>query len=84
MILLAWLWPAGGAGDGPFSLSELANYGVSVIFFFYGLKLSRAKLVAGLGNWRLHILVQASTFILFPLLVLPFKALLPGDLQLLN
>jgi sodium/bile acid cotransporter 7 len=83
MILLAWLWPQGGTGDGPFSLSELANYGVSVIFFFYGLRLSRAKLVAGLGNWRLHILVQGSTFILFPLLVLPCKALLPDDLQLL-
>lgn len=83
MIVLAYLWPRGGTGEGPFSLSELANYGVSVIFFFYGLKLSKAKLVAGLGNWRLHLLAQGSTFILFPLLILPWKTLLPEDLQLL-
>jgi len=83
MIILAWLWPAGGTGEGPLSLSELANYGVSIIFFFYGLKLSKEKLVAGLGNWKLHMLVQGSTFILFPLIVLPCKALLPEDLHLL-
>ncbi|WP_333820757.1 bile acid:sodium symporter family protein [Ohtaekwangia sp.] len=73
MILLAYLWPEGGVSQDAFSLSSLANYGVSLIFFFYGLRLSGKKLKEGLGNWRLHILVQASTFILFPLLVLPFK-----------
>lgn len=83
MIILAYIWPHGGTGKGTFSLSALANYGVSLIFFFYGLKLSKAKLVAGLGNWRLHILAQSSTFIMFPLLLLPWRALLPADLQLL-
>lgn len=83
MIILAWLWPGGGTAEGPVSLSDLANYGVSIIFFFYGLKLSKEKLVAGLGNWKLHMLVQGSTFILFPLIVLPCKALLPDDLHLL-
>lgn len=75
MIVLARLWPQGGIGKGTFSLSGLANYGVSMVFFFYGLKLSKEKLKAGLGNWRLHLVIQASTFILFPLMALVVKPL---------
>jgi len=84
VIILASQWPGPGIARGTFSLSSLTNIGVSFIFFFYGLKLNRAKLVAGLSNWKLHILVQASTFIIFPVLVLLFKPLLQQpDLQLL-
>lgn len=84
MIGLAWIRPEGGLGDGPFSLSSLANYGVSLIFFFYGLRLNKAKLRAGLSNWRLHLVVHASTFLLFPLLVIPLKAVLETpDTQLI-
>lgn len=60
-----------------FSPAELAGWGVGVIFFFYGLKLSPAKLKAGLSNFKLHILIQLSTFVLFPLLVLGAMALVP-------
>nr|WP_266369443.1 bile acid:sodium symporter family protein [Tellurirhabdus rosea] len=70
MIGLAYLWPGPGLGEGPLSLSAIANYGVSVIFFFYGLRLSGEKLKAGLSNWRLHLTIHLTTFVLFPLLVL--------------
>jgi sodium/bile acid cotransporter 7 len=84
VIVLASQFPGPGVADGPFSISSIANIGVSLIFFFYGLKLNRSKLVAGLSNWRLHILVQAGTFILFPLLVLAIRPLLDrGDTQVL-
>ncbi|RYY27472.1 MAG: bile acid:sodium symporter [Chitinophagaceae bacterium] len=73
MIFIAWLWPQWGVNEGQFSLSVLAGYGVSAIFFFYGLKLDRQKLMAGLGHWRLHLVVQLSTFVLFPVLVLLFR-----------
>src|ERR1044072_2630923 len=56
MIILASQFPGPGIAEGPFSISWLANIGVSLIFFFFGLKLNRNKLVAGLSNWRLHIL----------------------------
>jgi solute carrier family 10 (sodium/bile acid cotransporter), member 7 len=79
MIGLAYLWPTPGVMEGPLSLGALANYGVSLIFFFYGLRLSPEKLRAGLGNWRLHLVVQFSTFLLFPLLVLPWQALVEGQ-----
>ncbi|WP_347156389.1 bile acid:sodium symporter family protein [Pontibacter chitinilyticus] len=78
MILLAYLWPQIGIDREPLSLGEIANYGVSVIFFFYGLRLSPAKLKAGLSTWRLHLVVQVSTFVLFPLLILPLHRFVEG------
>lgn len=77
MILLAYLWPTPGVQHGIFSLKEIANYGVSLIFFFYGLRLSPEKLREGLGNWRLHLVVQMATFILFPLLILFLGLFIP-------
>lgn len=79
MIILAYLWPKPGVLEGLFSLSAIANYGVSLIFFFYGLGLNLEKLQAGLSNWRLHIVVHASTFILFPLLVLLMRRFFVTD-----
>jgi len=82
-VVLAWLWPTVGAGEGVFSLSSLANYGISVIFFFYGLKLSREKLRIGLGNWRLHVLIHFTTFVCFPLLILLIRPLFHGESHML-
>ncbi|SDB83151.1 bile acid:sodium symporter family protein [Williamwhitmania taraxaci] len=77
MILLAYIWPTPGIKQGIFSLKEIANYGVSLIFFFYGLRLSPEKIREGLGNWRLHLVVQITTFILFPLLILLLGTIIP-------
>lgn len=78
MIVLAWLWPEGGMDREAFSLGDVATYGVSLIFFFYGLRLSPEKLRAGLGSWRLHLVVQAATFLLFPLLIMPLHSFFEG------
>jgi sodium/bile acid cotransporter 7 len=84
MILLGYLWPEPGIQRGYFSLKSIAGYGVSLIFFFYGLKLSPGKLREGLSNWRLHLVVQLSTFIVFPVLVLLMRyAFDPGGNGLL-
>ena len=82
-VSLAWLFPDIGAGEGMFSISWFANCGISVIFFFYGLKLNVEKLRADISNWRLHILVHAATFILFPLLTFLIRPLFYGENNLL-
>jgi sodium/bile acid cotransporter 7 len=67
-VLLAWLLPAPGAKGGSLHPELLNKLGVSLIFFLHGLTLSFAALGAGARNWRLHLLVQACTFLLGPLL----------------
>lgn len=69
-IFLAWLYPSFGAKKGVFSVSTIANLGVSFIFFFYGLRLNWEKIRIGLSNVKMHVVVVFSTFLLFPLLVL--------------
>lgn len=69
LIGLASLWPDLGKEGGPLPLKEITTYGISLIFFFYGLRLSPEELRSGLRQWRLHLVVQLTTFLLFPLLV---------------
>ena len=66
---LAWLVPGLGRSGGVLHIDAVATYGVALIFLLYGLTLSAARLKDGALNWRLHILVLSSTFLLFPLLV---------------
>ena len=77
MILLAYVLPEPGAQEGPLSLDSIAGYGVSLIFFFYGLRLDTPQLKAGLYNWRLHFIIQGATFLMFPGLVWLLVALIP-------
>ncbi len=75
MILLAWVVPGLGITEEWYSLDSLSDIGISLIFFFYGLKLSPRQVMQGLNNYKLHFLIQFSTFILFPIIVisaLPF------------
>lgn len=76
MIGLAKIWPEPGVQEGPFSLSSLASYGVSFIFFFYGLRLNFAQLSAGLRNYKLHLVIHLTTFVVFPAVVLAARSLL--------
>ncbi len=73
-ILLAWIAPQWGAERASWSPAEVAGWGVGVIFFFYGLRLNGEQLRVGLRNIRLHIVVQLTTFVLFPLLTLGVMA----------
>jgi len=79
VIILAYFWPHIGAKDSVVPLSQIATYGISVIFFFYGLKLSPQKVRSGLSNWRLHLVVQLATFVLFPLLVILAKNIIGSN-----
>ena len=76
MMGLAGVYPDPGLQEGPLSLASLASYGVSFIFFFYGLRLNFDELKAGLRNYRLHLLIHLTTFVFFPALVLTARSLL--------
>jgi len=81
MIALAWLFPQMGAYKGGFNLEHVIDIGITLIFFFYGLKLSPKQMKEGLSNFRLHFVVQVATFVLFPLLVICFLPLVSTDEQ---
>ncbi|MDU7588674.1 MAG: bile acid:sodium symporter family protein [Acidovorax sp.] len=73
-VTLASLLPASGAVGAFF---EKATVGVvALLFFMHGAKLSREAVIAGIGHWRLHLLVVASTFMLFPVLGLVLRPVL--------
>lgn len=76
--LLAWLFPEPGASGGWLHPELLTKGGVALIFFLHGVALSFAALKAGTLRWPLHVVVQLSTFLLFPLLGFAVNALL-GD-----
>lgn len=79
MILLAKLFPGPGLVEGFFSLKSFANFGISFIFFLYGLRLSLGQMKGSISNWRLHLVIQSTTFILFPLTVLLFRGIFEGS-----
>jgi sodium/bile acid cotransporter 7 len=79
VITIAYFFPQWGSKTSPIPLDKIASIGVALIFFFYGLKLSPEKLKNGLKNWKLHIVVQLSTFLIFPLLVLLFYPLIDTE-----
>lgn len=81
-VVLASLLPV--RGQGAVWADYLANGAIVLLFFLHGAKLSREAIVAGAGNWRLHLAVLGTTFALFPLLGLGLAAIpgLPGGLAL--
>ncbi len=78
-IVVAAFWPSFGFEGGGESLGEIANWGVSLIFFFYGLKIERSTLLRDLSNWKLHFVVQLITFLLFPLIAIGAMLVLGGS-----
>ncbi|WP_426404530.1 bile acid:sodium symporter family protein [Streptomyces sp. R-07] len=77
-VALAVLLPASEAGA---TVAEGASTGaVALLFFLYGARLSTREALDGLKHWRLHLTVLGATFLLFPLLGLAARGLVPGVL----
>ncbi|CAL66051.1 bile acid:sodium symporter [Christiangramia forsetii] len=66
-IGIAYLFPQ---GIELLPLKTITDIGIGLIFFFYGLKLSPVEFKAGLLNYKVHIVIHLTTFIIFPLLCL--------------
>jgi len=67
-VLLAFVVPWLGAADGPLHMGLVTDCGVALVFFLHGAAVSPASMRQAVANWPLHALVQASTYVLFPLI----------------
>jgi sodium/bile acid cotransporter 7 len=63
-VILASVLPC--RGEGAVIFGWITDAAIFMLFFLHGAKLSRQAVAAGVGHWRLHLLVAASTFVLFP------------------
>lgn len=71
---LAWAFPHPGAPGGWLHPEVLNKIGVALIFFLNGVALSFAAMKAGALRWPVHVVVQATTYVLFPLVGLALLA----------
>lgn len=67
-LLLALFLPVSAEMASP--LGHVSNAMVALLFFMHGAKLDSKVVLAGLLHWRLHALILALTYLLFPALVL--------------
>lgn len=74
-LVLASVLPCHGQATAYFHILTIVV--IALMFFLQGARLSRQAMLSGLGHWRLHLCIFASTFLLFPLLGLGLHALLP-------
>ncbi|AIT05435.1 bile acid:sodium symporter [Sphingomonas taxi] len=74
-VVIASLVPARGVYAD--IVAGAADVGIVLLFFLHGAKLSRAAIWEGARNWRLHLTVVATTFLVFPLFGLALGRL-PG------
>ena len=85
-VALALLWPAPGAEEGFLHLGAVTRAGIALVFFVHGVMLSPQAIRAGVAKWRLHLLVQLTTFVAFPLfgvlLYFGARAVLSDELRL--
>jgi sodium/bile acid cotransporter 7 len=64
-------------GEGAVIFGWLTTLAIAIMFFMQGARLSRDAVISGLAQWRLHLVILASTFVLFPILGFGFRALFP-------
>jgi sodium/bile acid cotransporter 7 len=55
----------------------LKTAAITLLFFLQGVRLQRAAVIAGIAHWRLQLLTLAATFLLFPLIGVLLRVLLP-------
>jgi solute carrier family 10 (sodium/bile acid cotransporter), member 7 len=79
MVCLASLLPVHGVGATVGG--HMTTLAIALLFFLHGARLAPKAALAGARNWRLHAIVLASTFLLFPALTLGARALFPNILS---
>jgi sodium/bile acid cotransporter 7 len=76
MVALASVIPVHGSGTAIAQDATVAA--IALMFFLQGTRLAPQTVLAGIKHWRLHTVVFASTFLLFPILGLAARAAFPN------
>ncbi|WP_145942147.1 bile acid:sodium symporter family protein [Corynebacterium glyciniphilum] len=80
-VVLALVFPArDGLAD---VMDWVVKIAIGLLFFLYGARLSTREALNGLKHWRLHLLILAFTFVVFPLVglaLMPLKGAIGDDL----
>lgn len=74
VVVAASAFPASG-GVALF-FERLTAVAIGFLFFLHGARLSREAILGGITHWRLHLVVFAATFTLFPVMGLVLRPLL--------
>jgi sodium/bile acid cotransporter 7 len=74
VVGLAFLFPDPGSRNGWMHPELAQNVGIALILFLQGLSMPLEKVRRGAGNWKLHVIIQSFTFLIFPVVGLTFSA----------
>jgi sodium/bile acid cotransporter 7 len=77
VVVLAFFFPDPGARNGWLHAESVSDWGLAVIMLLQGLSMPLEKARQGAGNWRLRVLIQSFTFIIFPIVGLVLQLVLP-------
>jgi sodium/bile acid cotransporter 7 len=84
VVLAATLFPC--RGESVRAIHAAGILAIGTLFFLQGARLSREAVLRGIMHWRLHAAINATTYLLFPLLglslIVAFPHLLPPALFL--
>ncbi len=76
MVALASIVPAHGRGA--VAAGYATDAAIALLFFLHGARLEPRAALAGARHWRLHVVIFASTFLLFPVIGLAMRAAAPA------
>lgn len=79
VVLTASLFPCKGEIKTVFE--HLTTFAIGLLFFMHGAKLSFQAIVIGIKNWRLHLLIFITTFVVFPVFGIMMQLLVPTFLS---
>jgi sodium/bile acid cotransporter 7 len=83
VVLLAFIFPDPAARNGWLHPNLVQNIGIALILFVQGISMPLEKVRKGAGNWKLHVIIQSFTFLIFPIVGLGFGFVLqtiwPGE-----
>lgn len=67
VVALASFAPEWGRSDGPLRMGAVTDVGVFLLFFLHGMNMSTDSLKTGASRWKLHLVVQVCTYVVFPI-----------------